>query len=78
MKNLAVTTQDLAVKADTKAQKLCKKVFKKDKGGSAIIIELGLMGVAVALLLVYRTEVNTFLTTFMGQATTNLSALLTI
>lgn len=59
-------------------QKVKATVFKKDKGGKEIIVELGLAGIAVALLLVYRTEINTLVGGIMGQATTAIQGLFTI
>ena len=50
----------------------------KDKGGKEIIVDLGLAAIAVALLMVYRTEVNTLVTGIMSQATTTIGNLFTI
>jgi hypothetical protein len=53
-------------------------VAKKDHGGKEVIVELGLAAIAVALLLVYRTEINTLVTGIMTQATTSIGNLFTI
>ncbi len=53
-------------------------VMAKDNGGKEIIVELGLAAIAVALLLAYRTEINTLVTGIMGQATTAIGNLFTI
>lgn len=53
-------------------------VTKKDHGGKEVIVELGLAAIAVALLLVYRTEINTLVTGIMTQATTSIGNLFTI
>lgn len=53
-------------------------VVVKDKGGKEIIVELGLAAIAVALLLAYRTEINTLVTGIMVQATTAIGNLFTI
>ena len=65
-------------KANEVAQKVKASVMKADKGGKEIIVELGLAGIAVALLLVYRTEINTLVTGIMTQATTAIQGLFTI
>lgn len=68
----------LMKKAEKGMQKVKAAVFKRDKGGKEIIVELGLAGIAVALLLVYRTEINTLVTGIMTQATTAIGNLFTI
>jgi len=65
-------------KANKVAQKVKASVMRTDKGGKEIIVELGLAGIAVALLLVYRTEINTLVTNIMTQATTAIGNLFTI
>ena len=59
-------------------EKVKTTIVRKDKGGKEIIVELGLAGIAVALLLVYRTEINTLVTGIMTQATTAIQGLFTI
>lgn len=56
----------------------CTALAKKDHGGKEIIVELGLAAIAVALLLVYRTEINTLVTGIMSDATTAIGGLFTI
>ena len=70
--------KNLVNKAKNKAQEMKAAVMAKDKGGKEIIVELGLAAIAVALLLVYRTEVNTLVTGIMSQATTTIGNLFTI
>ena len=53
-------------------------VMAKDNGGKEIIVELGLAAIAVALLMVYRTEINGLVTGIMSQATTTIGNLFTI
>lgn len=53
-------------------------LVQKDHGGKEIIVELGLAAIAVALLLVYRTEINTLVTGIMADATTAIGGLFTI
>ena len=53
-------------------------VMAKDNGGKEIIVELGLAAIAVALLMVYRTEINGLVTGIMTQATTTIGNLFTI
>ena len=65
-------------KANKVAQKVKASVMRTDKGGKEIIVELGLAGIAVALLLVYRTQINTLVTGIMTQATTAIGNLFTI
>ena len=59
-------------------EKVKTTIVRKDKGGKEIIVELGLAGIAVALLLVYRTQINTLVTGIMTQATTAIQGLFTI
>ena len=59
-------------------EKVKTTTVRKDKGGKEIIVELGLAGIAVALLIVYRTEINTLVTGIMSQATTAIQGLFTI
>lgn len=59
-------------------EKVKTTIVRKDKGGKEIIVELGLAGIAVALLLVYRTQINTLVTGIMNQATTAIQGLFTI
>lgn len=72
------------VKANMKNQVMKAKagmstaLAQKDHGGKEIIVELGLAAIAVALLMVYRTEINTLVTGIMSDATTAISGLFTI
>lgn len=70
--------KNLVCKAKDKVQKMKAAVMAKDNGGKEIIVELGLAAIAVALLLVYRTEINTLVTGIMNQATTTIGNLFTI
>ena len=70
--------KNLVNKAKNKAQEMKVAVMAKDNGGKEIIVELGLAAIAVALLLVYRTEINTLVTGIMTQATTTIGNLFTI
>ena len=70
--------KNLVNKAKNKAQEMKAAVMAKDNGGKEIIVELGLAAIAVALLLVYRTEINTLVTGIMTQATTTIGNLFTI
>ena len=65
-------------KANEAAQKAKASIMKVDKGGKEMIVELGLAGIAVALLIVYRGEINTLVTGIMTQATTAIGNLFTI
>ena len=65
-------------KANEAAQKVKASIMKVDKGGKEIIVELGLEGIAVALLIVYRGEINTLVTGIMTQATTAIQGLFAI
>lgn len=77
--NFAVDAmENVAVCAKNKAKKIVAAVMAKDNGGKEIIVELGLAAIAVALLLVYRTEINTLVTGIMSQATTTIGNLFTI
>ena len=70
--------KNLVNKAKNKAQEMKAAVMAKDNGGKEIIVELGLAAIAVALLLVYRTEINGLVTGIMTQATTTIGNLFTI
>ena len=70
--------KNLVNKAKNKAQEMKAAVMAKDNGGKEIIVELGLAAIAVALLMVYRTEANTLVTGIMSQATTTIGNLFTI
>lgn len=50
---------------------------EKKNGGKEIIIELGLMVIAVALIIVFRDKINTLLTTIMETAGTRITNLFT-
>ena len=70
--------KNLGNKAKTKAQEMKAAVMAKDNGGKEIIVELGLAAIAVALLVVYRGQINTLVTGIMGEATTAINGLFTI
>ena len=70
--------KNLINKAKNKVQEMKAAVMAKDNGGKEIIVELGLAAIAVALLLAYRTEINTLVTGIMGEATTAIGNLFTI
>ena len=70
--------KNLVNKAKNKAQEMKVAVMAKDNGGKEIIVELGLAAIAVALLMVYRTEINGLVTGIMSQATTTIGNLFTI
>ena len=75
MKKLLVKANNTAMEMTAGAK---AALAKKDHGGKEIIVELGLAAIAVALLLVYRTEINTLVTGIMSQATTTIGNLFTI
>lgn len=50
---------------------------EKKNGGKEIIIELGLMVIAVALIIVFRDKINALLTTIMETAGTRITNLFT-
>ena len=70
--------KNLVNKAKNKVQEMKTAVMAKDNGGKEIIVELGLAAIAVALLMVYRTEINGLVTGIMSQATTTIGNLFTI
>lgn len=52
------------------------KVFmKKDHGGKEIIAEIGLVVVAVTLLLIFRTQISTIISTIMTKASNEIDGL---
>ena len=70
--------KNLMNKAKNKAQEMKAAMMAKDNGGKEIIVELGLAAIAVALLVVYRGQINTLVTGIMGEATTAINGLFTI
>ena len=70
--------KNLVNKAKNKAQEMKAALMAKDNGGKEIIVELGLAAIAVALLVVYRGQINTLVTGIMGEATTAINGLFTI
>ena len=70
--------KNLVNKAKNKVQEMKAAVMAKDNGGKEIIVELGLAAIAVALLMVYRGQINTLVTGIMGEATTAINGLFTI
>lgn len=70
--------KNLINKAKNKVQEMKAAVMAKDNGGKEIIVELGLAAIAVALLVVYRGQINTLVTGIMGEATTAINGLFTI
>ena len=69
--------RNLLCRAKNKVQGIATAVMKKDKGGKEIIVELGLTVVAVALIVVFRTEIKGLVDTIMATATTTISNLFT-
>ncbi len=67
--------KNLVIKAKSKAQEMKAAVLTTDKGGKEIIVELGLTVVAVALIVVFRTEIKSLVDTIMSQATTTITSL---
>ena len=70
--------KNLVNKAKNKAPEMKAAEMAKDNGGKEIIVELGLAAIAVALLVVYRGQINTLVTGIMGEATTAINGLFTI
>jgi len=64
-------------KVANKAQEVKAAVLATDKGGKEIIVELGLTVVAVALIVVFRTEIKTLIDNIMATATTTITNLFT-
>jgi len=56
-------------------EKLLKGLTKKDRGGKEIIAEIGLVVVAVTLLLIFRTQISSIISTIMSKASTEIDAL---
>ena len=69
--------KNLVCKAKNKVQGIATAVKKTDKGGKEIIVELGLTVVAVALIVVFRTEIKSLVDTIMGTASTTITNLFT-
>ena len=65
----------LVCKAKNKAQEMKAAVMASDNGGKEIIVELGLTVVAVALIVVFRTEIKTLVDGIMSTATTTINGL---
>ena len=69
--------KNLVCKAKNRVQGIATSVMKKDKGGKEIIVELGLTVVAVALIVVFRTEIKELVDGIMTAATTTITGLFT-
>ena len=69
--------KNLVANARNKAQEMKTAVMASDKGGKEIIVELGLTVVAVALIVVFRTEIKGLVDTIMSTATSTISGLFT-
>ena len=69
--------KNLAAKAKNKAQEMKAAMMASDKGGKEIIVELGLTVVAVALIVVFRTEIKGLVDIIMSTATSTISGLFT-
>ena len=67
--------KNLLCRAKNKVQGIATAVMKKDKGGKEIIVELGLTVVAVALIVVFRTEIKGLVDSIMSTATTTITNL---
>lgn len=52
-------------------------LMKKDGGDKAIVVEVGLAVIAVVLLLLFKNEMSTFLTTLVEGMTTKIQTILT-
>jgi len=57
------------------AANLLRGLTKKDRGGKEIIAEIGLVVVAVTLLLIFRTQISSIISTIMAKASTEIDAL---
>lgn len=63
----------------TKMKALCKMhdlTTKKENGDKAIIVELVFIAIAVALVLIFRTQIQTLITDFMTSVTTKINGAL--
>lgn len=69
--------KNLVANVKNKAQEMKTAVMASDKGGKEIIVELGLTVVAVALIVVFRTEIKGLVDSIMGTATSTISGLFT-
>ena len=69
--------KNLVCKEKNRVQGIVTSVMKKDKGGKEIIVELGLTVVAVALIVVFRTEIKELVDGIMTAATTTINGLFT-
>lgn len=54
------------------------QLIKKDFGGKEIIAEMGLAVIAVALIIVFRGEINDLVTSLMDTAQENIGKLFTM
>lgn len=51
-------------------------LMKKDQGDKAIVVEVGLAVIAVVLLVIFKTQMTTFLTTLVGDMTKEIGNIL--
>lgn len=52
-------------------------LMKKDRGDKAIVVEVGLAVIAVVLLVIFQGQMTTFITTLVGNMTTEIGEILT-
>ena len=52
-----------------------EKMMKKEQGGKEIIAEVALAVIAVALILIFRTQISSLITTIMTSMNTKVSEL---
>ena len=50
-------------------------MLKKSAGAKEIVVELGLCAISVGLLLLFRTQIGSLITTLMGTASTSISGM---
>lgn len=69
MEKLKTLNNRVVAKALTKRE---SGILAKHPGAKEIIVELGLAAIAVALLILFRDQISTLVTTVMGDATTKI------
>lgn len=57
-------------------KKVKEKLFKKKRGDKSLIIELGLIAVGLALIVIFKNQLSSVITTICTQVTAKISEIL--
>lgn len=75
MKNFNSAIIKAQCKANQMKERMGQALTRKDLGGKEVIVEVGLVVIAVALLFLFRNEIKDFVETLMDNTTSNITNL---